>query len=192
MPDLRVTGLYKSYGEKTVLSGLTFTLPAGGRLALMGRSGCGKTTLLRILLGLETADGGRIEGLPPRLSVVFQEDRLCPDFSAFDNVRLAAPAAAREEIFACLASLGLGEADGARPVRDLSGGMRRRVAIARAWLAPGELLLLDEPFKGLDDATRAAVTAYLDRTVGGRTLLLVTHDVSDAAALHAPVLSLDP
>lgn len=191
MDELRVTDLCKSYGKKTVLSGLTFTLPAGGRLALMGRSGCGKTTLLRILLGLEKAQSGRVEGLPPRLSVVFQEDRLCPDFSAFDNVRLAAPHAAHEEIRACLAALGLGDADSTGPVRDLSGGMRRRVAIARAWLAPGDLVLLDEPFKGLDDATRAAVTAYLDRTAGGRALLLVTHDASDAAALHAPILMLD-
>jgi NitT/TauT family transport system ATP-binding protein len=188
MRDIIIKDLWKQYGEKTVLAGFSTVIPAGSVFGIMGESGCGKTTLLRILLGLETPDNGRIDGLPPRISAVFQEDRLCDEFSAVTNVAIAAPHhTPRADIEKCLASLGLG-ADLDRPVRTLSGGMRRRVAIARALMAEGELLLLDEPFKGLDEETRLSVIAVVCEMTKGRTVVLVTHDEEDITALGASLL----
>ncbi|MBQ8174102.1 MAG: ATP-binding cassette domain-containing protein [Clostridia bacterium] len=190
MTDIVIKNLSKRYGELLVLDGFSAHFAGGKTTCVMGRSGCGKTTLLRLLLGLERADGGKITGVPARCSAVFQEDRLCPEFSAIENVRIAAPRRTGEEIRATLSALLLdGEAQ-EKPVSELSGGMRRRVAIARALLAEGELLLMDEPFKGLDEATRDAVLAYVKRATAGRTVILVTHDEAEAKALAAPILYL--
>lgn len=191
MKDIVIKNLSKSFDGRAVLTDFSAVIPAGGTYGIMGESGCGKTTLLRILLGLERADGGSIEGLPGRTSAVFQEDRLCDEFSAVTNVAIAAPRKTpRAAIEECLASLGLGE-DLSRPVRELSGGMRRRVAIARALLAEGELILLDEPFKGLDEETRRTVMAVVRRMTAGKTVILVTHEEEEIAALGATLRRLD-
>lgn len=189
MADITVRSLSKSYGEKTVLSDFSAVFPAHGAVCLMGASGSGKTTLLRLLLGLEKPDGGEIAGMPARAAVVFQEDRLCEDLTAEENVRLTSPAAPRDEITALLASLGLSESAG-QPVRTLSGGMKRRVAIARALAYGGDLYLFDEPFKGLDEATRDAVTDVILARTAGAALICVTHDPGDAARLGAVTRSL--
>ncbi len=190
MTDIVVRNLEKRYGKLTVLDGFSAVFPAGEITCIMGRSGCGKTTLLRLLLGLEKPSGGEIEGLPARMSAVFQEDRLCEELSAFGNVRLVAPKRTEEDIRAALAALLLdGEAQ-TKPVSELSGGMRRRVAIARALLAEGELILMDEPFKGLDEGTRETVITYVKEMTAGRTVILVTHDEEDATALCAPVVKM--
>lgn len=187
MTDIIIRDLYKRFGEKEVLRGFSLTLPAGQCVGLMGESGCGKTTLLRILLGLLKPDGGEVTGLPPRISVVFQEERLCDGFSALTNVAIAArPGTPRSAVVTCLQELGLGEAM-LLPVNELSGGMRRRVAIARALLAEGDLLLLDEPFKGLDEETRRTVMAVVQRMAAGKTILLVTHDEAEIRAFGAPL-----
>lgn len=156
----------------------------------MGPSGCGKTTLLNILLGLERTDRGTITGLPGRMSAVFQEERLCEDFSAVTNVRLVTgKSVSDEEIARCLSSLGLSGSTHV-PVRELSGGMKRRVAIARAVLAEGELLILDEPFKGLDEATRETVAAEMRRRTIGKTVVMVTHDPAEAMMMEAEVIEM--
>ena len=116
---------------------------------LMGPSGIGKTTLLLLLLGLVSPDSGEITGLPEKVSVIFQEDRLCEDFSALSNVAMVLPRGGEETASALLKALGLEEAM-RQPVHTLSGGMKRRVAIARGLAADSPLLLMDEPFKGLD------------------------------------------
>ena len=188
MTDIVVRNLEKRYGELTVLDGFSTVFPAGEITCIMGRSGCGKTTLLRLLMGLEKPSGGEIVGLPARMSAVFQEDRLCEDFSAYENVRIAAPKRTADEIRAALADLLLDSEAQNKPVSALSGGMRRRVSIARALLAEGELMLMDEPFKGLDDGTREVVMAYVKAMAAGRTVILVTHDEEDAAALAARVV----
>ena len=150
--EIAVKHLCKSFGGRTVLRDLTFT--AGpGITAVMAPSGTGKTTLLRILLGLERPDSGTVEGLAgKRLTAVFQEDRLLEHLSADGNLRFVLgraydPAAAR----ALLDRLGLPDT-GAQPVREFSGGMKRRLALARALLAPFDALALDEPFTGVDPA----------------------------------------
>jgi NitT/TauT family transport system ATP-binding protein len=187
--DIVVKHLYKAYDGRTVLRDISFTLPRGERRALMGPSGCGKTTLFRLLLGLERPDGGEICGLPARISAVFQEDRLCEELSAYRNLRITLPPSevGESDIRDMLAALGLGE-DSDRPVSELSGGMKRRVAIARALLLPATLLLLDEPFRGLDEATRARVAAVISAACADRTVLLITHDREEASLLCAPLL----
>lgn len=190
MRDFTVRGLQKRFGEKRVLEDFSAVFPAGQVTCVMGPSGCGKTTLLNILLGLEKADGGSVTGIPDRISAVFQEERLCEDFSAVTNVRMVTGKAVKpEEIEACLRALGL-EGSLYSPVRELSGGMKRRVAIARALLAEGELLILDEPFKGLDEGTRAAVVEEMKNHILDRTVIMVTHDPQEAALMGADILEM--
>ena len=184
---IKVKEIKKSFGDLVVLNGVNLEIPKGGRLCIMGRSGCGKTTLLRILGGLAKQDAGTVEGIL-RPIPVFQEDRLAEAFTPLRNLLLVTKK--REEALALLSELGLGDAAGT-PTRELSGGMKRRVAIARALLAEGDVLLMDEPFKGLDEETRSTVAKTVLRHLGGRTLIAVTHDEEDAVLLGASVLTLD-
>lgn len=179
MNEIRIMHLEKSYGGKPVLRDFSATLLPGKMTALMAPSGGGKTTLLRILMGLEQPDGGSIEGLRGlRLSVVFQENRLCMELDPVANIRLVNPALSREEVSQALKAVGLGDSISKR-VSELSGGMCRRVAILRALMAQGDLLLLDEPFQGLDQKTKRLVMEDTRRRCEGRTVLFVTHDSSE-------------
>ena len=188
--ELRVEDLRKSYGGAAVLQGVSFTAEIG-LTRVTGSSGIGKTTLLRILLGLERADGGTTNADRFRWAAVFQEDRLLEQLDAAGNLRFALGAAYDEAAArALLAELGLGEV-GDKRVRDWSGGMKRRLALARALLAPFDALILDEPFTGLDgDNRRRAAGCILERTAL-RPVLLVTHDEADAEALSARVIHLN-
>ena len=191
MKDLVLEHVEKRYGDKVVLRDFSARFPGGEFTCIMGPSGCGKTTLLRLILGLETPDGGQILGRSFPMAAVFQENRLFEDFSALSNVTAVCPKERRPEAARHLMALGLGESLHA-PVRTLSGGMKRRVAVARAVLAPGEVLVLDEPFTGLDRDTKAAVLAYLKDHTQGRTLLLVTHDPAERDALAQHTLDMAP
>ena len=180
---MKIQHLCKSFDGKVVLDHVSLTLESGGTACLMAPSGRGKTTLLRCIAGLEAPDSGQITDLPERIAYVFQEDRLCDGFSAVDNIRLVTGRALGEgEIRRHLEELGLaGSLD--QPVRELSGGMRRRVVISRAVCFGADLLLLDEPFKGLDDEARQQTADYILRHRGAAAILCVTHDREDAAAL---------
>ena len=180
---MKIQHLCKSFDGRVVLDHVSLTLESGGTACLMAPSGRGKTTLLRCIAGLERPDSGQITDLPERIGYVFQEDRLCDGFSAVDNIRLVTGKALGEgEIRRHLEQLGLaGSLD--QPVRELSGGMRRRVVISRAVCFGADLLLLDEPFNGLDDATRQQTADYILRHRSGAAILCVTHDREDAAAL---------
>lgn len=180
---MKIQHLCKFFDGKMVLDHVSLTLESGGAACLMAPSGRGKTTLLRCIAGLEAPDSGQITDLPERIAYVFQEDRLCDGFSAVDNIRLVTGKALGEgEIRRHLEELGLaGSLD--QPVRELSGGMRRRVVISRAVCFGADLLLLDEPFKGLDDEARQQTADYILRHRGAAAILCVTHDREDAAAL---------
>lgn len=182
--------LNKTYGEKTVLKDFSARIPEGQVTVLMGASGCGKTTLLRILMGLEAPDEGTLSGVPEKIAAVFQEDRLCPDFTALSNVRLVMekpdPALAQS----LLKELGL-DAAMEKPVRTLSGGMQRRVAIARALAYDAPLVILDEAFKGLDQDTRDTVLATVLRHTAGKTLIAVTHDPQEAQTLGGQLIEME-
>lgn len=185
MNDIICSHLYKTYNGIEVLRGFTAVFAGGTGTAVMAPSGAGKTTLLRILAGIEQPDAGSVQGLAgQRISMVFQEDRLCGDLDAESNIRLVTPALPREEVREAMAAAGLSElSETGRPVREFSGGMKRRVAILRAALYPGDVLLLDEPFRGLDEETRARTAEWLQAKWEGRTKILVTHDASEPALL---------
>ncbi len=186
---IELRGVTKRYGDQVVLDGLDLTLPDGVVTALMGPNGSGKTTIGRLLLGLETPDAGEVRGVPRRRAAAFQEDRLCGQLSAVRNVRLVLGRAAdAEAVVAELRALGLDDDALRKPVRELSGGQRRKVALARALLVRAELTVLDEPFAGLDVASRELAVAHLREAHGGRTMLLVTHERADADALAAPLV----
>ncbi|MBQ7523787.1 MAG: ATP-binding cassette domain-containing protein [Oscillospiraceae bacterium] len=177
----------KSFDGKTVFADTTVSFPEGKTTNIMGASGCGKTTLLRLLAGLLHADSGTVEK-PSAVAFVFQEDRLCEDFSAVANIRLVTGSRlSREAILRELAALGLAEDSALAPVRTLSGGMKRRVAIARAVLADAPVVLLDEAFKGLDAALRETVIAYVRKKTAGRTVLNVTHSEDEAGLLGGEI-----
>ena len=190
---------HKSYraasGERLhVLDKLSITLTNGEVVALVGPSGCGKTTLLRIIVGLDRDFAGSVQ-LPPhgRLGVVFQEPRLLPWRTVEANVRLAAPQASEETLGALFATLGLTEHRRHYP-SELSVGLARRVALARAFAVQPELLVLDEPFVSLNSALAVRLRAELVELVSRRpvTTLLVTHDVDEAAALADRLILLSP
>jgi ABC-type nitrate/sulfonate/bicarbonate transport system ATPase subunit len=181
-------------GTLRVLDGLTFSLGKGQVGALVGPSGCGKTTLLRIIAGLDSDYEGSI-GLPDhgRLGMVFQEPRLLPWRTLEQNVRLAAPDATDADLNALFATLGLSAHRNHYP-GELSLGLARRVAVARAFAVHPDLLLLDEPFVSLDDALALRLRDELAELVTRRpvTTLLVTHNVEEAIALADRLFLLSP
>ncbi len=189
---LAAQSVSKSYhGANSVLEQESLRLCAGDICCLMGPSGRGKTTMLRLLMGLEQPDSGRITGSgQKKISAVFQEDRLCDYLSGIDNIRIVSGKnGLLQDPRRLLARLLEPEAL-ERPVRELSGGMRRRVAIARALAAGSEVILMDEPFTGLDEETRLRVTEIIRDTLDGRALLLVTHQAEDAGHLGARLVTL--
>ena len=191
MRDLMVKDVSKAYGDLQVLSGLNLRFPGGAVTCVLGPSGFGKTTLLRIIAGLEEPDAGSVEGVPERIGFVFQEDRLCEEFSAVSNVRLGAGKdMSREEIVRRLTEIGLGDSL-KKPVKEFSGGMKRRVAIVRAVCCPAELLILDEPFKGLDEKLRLEVIGFIRRYTQGRTVICVTHEPEDAERLGGGIVEME-
>lgn len=191
---IEIQGLCKAFEGQPVLVNWDFSLQKGEHLALMGPSGCGKTTFLRILMGLEQPDSGHIKGLDGlRLAPVFQQDRLCPGLSALANLLLVCPRPTARDCrraLELLEGLGLTETDWNKPAAQLSGGQRRRAALARALLVPADLVLLDEAFKGLDQDTRRQVLALTAAETAGRSLLAVTHDPDEAELLAARVVQM--
>jgi NitT/TauT family transport system ATP-binding protein len=186
-PGISIRGLARSFEGLAVLSGLDLEVPPQGVTAVLGPSGCGKTTLLRILAGLIPADAGVIEGVAPQeVTLLFQQPRLLPWETVRANVEFVLPpawpagerAAAVESV---LADVQMGEFSAYYPA-ELSGGMAQRVALARAFVHPGRLLLLDEPFQGLDLSLRLVLIGVLGRLLEAhpRTSIFVTHSVREA------------
>ncbi len=190
---LKAENLCKRFGGNVVLDNFTREFPDGKVTAVLGKSGCGKSTLLNILMGLVKPDAGRVI-LPEnaKLSAVFQENRLCENLTASANIRLVTgkkftPEALSREFEA----VGLSGSEN-QPVRTLSGGMKRRVALLRALLAEYDVLFLDEPFKGLDTETKDEVLRYVKEKIQGKTVILVTHDESECDFLADEIIRLEP
>jgi len=207
---IRVTRLGKRFRTSTTelwaLRDVDFTVQTGEFIALVGESGCGKTTLLRLLAGLDTPTTGSvmlgqhtIQGPAPEVGLVFQRPVLLPWRTVLDNVVLPAELArqprqeARQRALQWLTVLGLRDFAGYRPGQ-LSGGMQQRVALARTLLRDPAVLLMDEPFGALDAITRAQMHGELLRLAqhGGRTVVFITHDITEAVLLADRVLLLSP
>lgn len=184
--------LAKSFDDQLVFSHLNMRIEEGERICLMAPSGSGKTTLLRILLGLESYDSGTlINPHTSSMAVVFQEDRLCDALSAVDNVALVCkPGVSRRSLRAMLCEVLPTEVLD-KQVAYLSGGQRRRVALVRAFACDAHLLVLDEPFSGLDSETRSEVAQFMLRHQNNATLLVSTHGEHDHVSLHARVIRLN-
>lgn len=171
MGTLWVNNVYKSYGEQAVLENISDTFERGKIYYLNSPSGSGKTTLLRILCGLEKPDSGKIEGVK-KFSMVFQEDRLCEEYSAIQNVALVTG----RECQAQKALSKLLDKDAlSKPCSQLSGGMKRRVALVRAMEAESDAVLLDEPFTGMDAETKRIAEDYIRQRQGDRILIIASH-----------------
>ena len=183
MPEaIRFEHIRMAFGEKEIFSDFSLSLNRPGQYALLGPSGRGKTTLLRLIAGLEKPLAGKVT-LPngARISFCFQEDRLLPWKTVLDNVALAAPGidAARHY----LSLVGLSGEENSYP-DTLSGGMKRRASLARALAYEADILLMDEPFRALDDQTHAQMLALVRQAAKDKLLVLVTHDESDADGMQ--------
>ncbi|MBP1756077.1 MAG: hypothetical protein H6Q59_2475 [Firmicutes bacterium] len=181
----------KYYGESAVFEDLNLTLLEGQFHGLMGASGSGKTTLANLLMGLVKPDHGEIKGIEgKRIAAVFQEDRLIEHWDAVKNIKLVCNKAVTVQMIEQeLRQIGLEEYSG-KPVREYSGGMRRRVAIVRALMAENDLLILDEPFKGLDEALKLQVMDYVKQKSIEKTVLLITHDLEEVNYFRANLITL--
>lgn len=191
MNKLEIRGLSKRFGEKTLFEDLSLTVDRP--MILWASSGWGKTTLLRILMGLETPDSGTVSGIG-RVGAVFQEDRLCPQLTAVQNVELVlenTKSDYKQQIVRDLQRLGLDEAALDLPVRKLSGGQKRRAALLRAVWAESDTLLLDEPFTGMDPDTMKKAASLLKERCQRKPVLLATHDREAIEELGWPVLRLE-
>lgn len=178
------------YGDTPILSNVSFSLPSKGIFCFTGPSGCGKTTLLRLIAGLETPKAGTIvrpNGLT--VSMVFQENRLLPWLTAEENVALVCNDSAR--VREALEAVSLLEERQKYP-HELSGGMQRRVAIARAIAYNGDILILDEPFTGLDEELCRTIAQKLSCQFSDRLILLVTHSDTDPQLFGATRIPLAP
>lgn len=192
---ISIHNIQKAFGSKQVLTGVDYILEDDSIYCLMGPSGMGKTTLLRILMDLEDPDGGSIQGLEKNdIAVMFQENRLLEWMDAVDNVAVMRKGIRdkqlKQEIEKNLQRI-LPADCLHQPVSQLSGGMKRRVALARAMNYPSKLIILDEPFTGLDRATKNDVVDYVLQMRGDRILLVATHGTEDAQMLGATVIHLE-
>lgn len=188
---IRAENISKSFGENIVLNNFSHKFAEGKVTAVLGKSGCGKSTLLNILMGLIPCDGGKV--VKPEkclISAVFQENRLCENLTPSANIRLVTGKRfSKAQIAAELAKVGLDDCEN-KPVRELSGGMKRRTALLRALLAEYDVLFLDEPFKGLDTDTKRTVMNYCKEKTAGKTVILVTHDMDECEFLADEIVRL--
>lgn len=175
-----------SYGDKQILKDVSLKIKTGERICLFGPSGCGKTTLLRLIAGLEKADSGKVL-VNGRVSVVFQEDRLLEWYTVRQNLELVEKD--NKKVDEILKRLDILDVADSMP-STLSGGMKRRVAIARAVAFGGDILLLDEVFNGIDKQRKLKIADYLLEIYKDKTIIAVSHIKEDANMLGAKIFDM--
>ena len=177
---MELKNICKSFDGKTVLHDVSIKIEKGETVLITGASGRGKTTLLRIMMGLTPPDSGELHNIGKSIAAVFQEDRLPNDFTPYVCVKMTAPhGISKETILSNIADCAN------KPVSQLSGGMRRRVAIIRAVVCNADTVFFDEPFTGLDRDTKLKTIEYIKRHTQGKTLVFVSHDAEDETLLQA-------
>ena len=180
---IEVNDVCKSFDGKQVLQDFNLNIEEEHSYVITGPSGCGKTTLLRLILGLDEPDSGTVKLLGDykypfiNSGTVFQEDRLCDDYDAVTNVTMVSKKVFKQTVIEELKKL-LPEDALYKPVKELSGGQRRRVAIVRACAIPSDILIMDEPFTGLDEESREKAIAYIRDKQGSGALVITTHDTN--------------
>jgi NitT/TauT family transport system ATP-binding protein len=195
--SIRIEGLTKKFGGSPLFDRLNLEILLDKPAVIAGRSGSGKTTLLRVIAGLDRDYEGIVEGVPDQISFMFQEDRLLPWLSVRENIEFVLKdvmdkTQIRESVSRMIEAVQLAGHEDKRPA-ELSGGMKRRVALARSFCYPAKLLLLDEPFKGFDEKLNDEMIE-LFRTLyvpTGRGVVLVTHDLSVTEKIDCRVIDLD-
>ncbi len=188
---LRLSNISKSFGNKKVLDSFSYDFGKKGIVCISGASGCGKTTLLRIISGLEKSDKGDIL-LSGTVSFMFQEDRLLSWLSAIENIECVIPLKKAERKAKALSLLELVGLKGNQneQINNLSGGMKRRVAFARAIALEPDILLLDEAFTGLDSENRKKLSSLVSDYGKDHLVIMVTHDSEDIEKLADRVVAL--
>lgn len=197
--NIQINGLEKSYGKREVLNGINVNIKDGEFVAIVGKSGCGKSTFLRLVAGLEDAKAGsiilneeRLQGLNRKARMMFQDGRLLPWKRVIDNVRIGLPADHQKKALESLTQVGLEDRANDFPSM-LSGGQKQRVALARALVHEPNLLLLDEPLGALDALTRLEMQELIETLWAEKkfTAILVTHDVEEAVAIADRVILIE-
>lgn len=188
---MKITEVTLSFGGQTVMEKFSLALPKQGLVALMGPSGAGKTTLLRVMMGLESPQSGRANTENAKVALLFQEDRLLPWLTARQNVEAVLGPNEKQQAAKALGSMGLEEQAWDKLPEELSGGMRRRVALARLICYGGDVWLMDEAFKGLDRESRDALIPFFKQQAETRLIVLVTHEKEDAVRLGAQIIELE-
>ena len=188
---LKLDNICLSFDGQQVIKNFCLELKAGERIALMGPSGGGKTSLLRIIAGLLKPDSGEIHNDFHQLSFMFQEPRLLPWLKAWENVNLLLSDndSTKAHALELLCHFDLCE-DGEKYPHELSGGMQQRVALARALAVDADLFLMDEPFKAMDEKLRFDSIERSSRLVGNAAVLLVTHDIEEAEAMGCRIINI--
>lgn len=185
---IEIKNLSKAFGEKEVLNNLNLNIKDGERIALMGKSGSGKTTLINCILGLNDYEGEIIFSETPVPKTVLQDNVLFENFTVFENIK-AVGDFSKEEVLRHLKLLGL-EDEIDTYVRDLSGGMKRKVAIIRAVIYPGNLFIMDEGVREVDEDSKELIYNYINENVK-ETMVFATHNMEDVERLNGKVLTLD-
>jgi len=178
---LELSNISKSYGTNLVLGRISFCVRRHEIVCIVGPSGCGKSTTLNIIAGILKVDAGEIKNNSPKISYVFQEDRLLPWRTVYENIKLVAEHKSKKEIYEIIYAVGLSGFED-KYSQSLSGGMRQRVAIARAFIYEADLLLMDEPFKSLDYVLKLNMLDMLVQLwkESNISIIFVTHDIDEA------------
>lgn len=189
---LELIHVYKNFGDKNVFTNLNLSFAEKKVTSVMGPSGSGKTTLINLMLGIYRPDYGELRGFRNKqFSVVFQEDRLLEHKNGINNILFAVrnPKAHEECAWGLMMDCGLSE-DAYKKTAEYSGGMKRRLSLCRALITDFDVLILDEPFKGLDETLKPKIMRMVQKRCADKTVIIVTHDKSEAAYFGSEVIDI--
>ncbi len=187
--NIIVKNLTKYYDEELIFNKYNCEFKTNEYNIIMGSSGIGKTTLLHILMGIDNDYTGQIINIPKSISPIFQENRLLEDFTVYTNLKIVNDSIKEDEIDVELSRMGL-EGIGNKKIRELSGGMKRRITILRAIMKNSEIYIFDEPFKELDESTYYIILKYIEEKLTNKTVILSTHRKEEIEFFNGNLISI--